>query len=206
MPTPKDQNELDAYYLADPAHPRAAGVMWAAIVERRVDKLFEIGLRPDKAVHNELFLPTGALGNYAVKVKLAYLLGWIAEDIYADLIILSRIRNRFAHAIDAKDFTDQRISAWLKNMRVYNLIPGVVARIRERAKKDPTRSNTAAAFTAEGLLKDDVLGFRFCIDLMIEHLEKCAVNMEKNLANLPGNWLVQPQPAPSPNTSATKEE
>jgi hypothetical protein len=48
MPAPKDQNELDAYYLADPAHPRAAGVMWAAIVERRIDKLFAIGFGPTK--------------------------------------------------------------------------------------------------------------------------------------------------------------
>jgi hypothetical protein len=45
----KDENEVDAYYISSPLHPRAAGVMWPAIIERRIDKLFELGLRPERA-------------------------------------------------------------------------------------------------------------------------------------------------------------
>jgi hypothetical protein len=109
------------------------------------------------------------------------------------LIILSRIRNRFAHVIEAKDFSGERINAWLKNMGVYQLIPGVVTQFKERAIVDPTRNNKAAAFTAERLLDgDNISVFRFCIDLMADHLEKCGSNMAKNLASLPGNWLVLP--------------
>jgi DNA-binding MltR family transcriptional regulator len=198
MPTPKDQNELDAYYLAHPTHPRAAGVMWAAIVERKVDKLFSIGLRPDQSVHNELFQPSGALGNYAVKVKLAYLLGWIGKEVYDDLTLLARIRNRFAHALEAKDFSDERINAWLGNMHVYQLIPGVVSGLRERASADPSPTTQAAAFTAEQLLdSDNVSAFRFCVDLIVHHLEQCGNNMAKNLAGLPGNWLVLPSEDPA---------
>ena len=55
MPPLKNQEEIDAYYLADPARPRAAGVMWPTLIEHRIDSLFETAFRPDKAVHNELY-------------------------------------------------------------------------------------------------------------------------------------------------------
>ncbi len=144
MPVLKNQEEIDAYYLANPAQPRAAGVMWPALIEDRIDGLFKTGLRPDTAVRNELFQPTGALGNYAVKVRLAYMLGWIGEDIYTDLLIVGRIRNRFAHVIEVKDFSDKKISPWLKNMNVYKLLPDLRAQGEERAKTNPSVVNTMA--------------------------------------------------------------
>lgn len=117
MPKLEHQDEIDAYYLADPAHQRAAGVLWPALVERRVDKLFDAALRPDKVVRNDLFQPSGALGNYAVKVRLAYMLGWFAKDMYDDLILVGKIRNRFAHAFEAKDFSDPQISGLLTGVQ-----------------------------------------------------------------------------------------
>ena len=190
MPELKDQNEIDAYYLADPAAPRAAGVMWPTLTEHRIDKLFEVGLRPDKAVHNELFQPSGALGNYAVKVRLAYMLGWFERDIYEDLLIVARIRNRLAHVIEAKDFTDKRISAWLKNMKVHQLLPSMKEAGEKRAAADSSLKNRVYVDVVTDAIEDNQMGFRFCIDMMIHHLDKCRANMERNLAKLPENWLV----------------
>lgn len=186
----KDEDELSAYYLDEPTHPRAAGVMWPAIVERRLDKLFETALRPDNKVKNELMQPSGALGNYAVKVRLAYLLGWVHQDMYEDLLYVAKIRNRFAHTLDARDFGDQKISAWLRNMKCYQSLPVLLKRKQERAEDDPSFINKATAYTMDGILKDDVMAFRFCIDVIIYYLDMGQINMKKNLSDKDGNWLV----------------
>lgn len=186
----KDEDEIAAYYIEEPLHPRAAAVMWPAIIERRIDKLYETALRPDARVKNELLQPSGALANYAVKVRLAYLLGWIEEDIYKDLLLIAKIRNLFAHSLDVKDFDDQRISAWLRNMKSYRFIPGMVERLREKARSDPSTENECRAYTASGLLEDDIMAFRFCVRQMIFRLEEAQRHMEKNLSDKPGNWLV----------------
>lgn len=183
----KHQAEIDAYYLSDSAQPRAAGVMWPALVERRIDSLFEVALRPDKKVYDELFQPNTALGNYGTRVKLAYMLGWIHEDIYKDLLTLSKIRNRFAHAIEATDFSDQTISDFLRNMKVYMFIPDMLEHAKKKAAIDPSAVNLAMVSATTRMIEDKQSGFRFCIDLMIDHLEKCKENMKKNLSGLPGD-------------------
>lgn len=190
MPTLNNQEEIDAYYLANPAQPRAAGVMWPVLIEHRIDSLFEVGFRPDKTVHNELFQPSGAIGNYAVKVRLAYMLGWIEKDIYSDLLTVAKIRNRFAHVVEAKDFSDQKISAWLRNMKAYQLLPELKKQGEARAASEPSNVNRIFVNVVDDAIADNQMGFRFCVDMMIQHLDECRANMEKNLANLPGNWMV----------------
>jgi DNA-binding MltR family transcriptional regulator len=191
MPKLEHQDEIDAYYLADPARQRAAGVLWPALVERRVDKLFDAALRPDKVVRNDLFQPSGALGNYAVKVRLAYMLGWFAKDMYDDLILVGKIRNRFAHAIEAKDFSDPQISSWLKAMNAFKMLPGMLENAKKEANEKPgTISQVKVNVLEDALGGGDQMGFRWCIDLMLHYLDKYRANMERNLASLPESWLM----------------
>jgi mannitol repressor len=196
MPPLTDKSELNAYYLADPAHARAAGVMWPAIVERRIDRLFETALRPDIAIRRELFRPSGARGNYAVKARLAYLLGWVGDDVYHDLLLVAKIRNRFAHVIEAKDFTDEKIGAWLRNLNGYRATRSMAERAKRVAVSDPSPNAKVAASISADIAESEISTFRFCMDSLIEHLDKCRENMERNLSSLPGNWLVAPPPAP----------
>ena len=222
MPDLKDQNELDAYYLADPLHPRAAAVMWPVIVEKRIDKLFELALRPDQKVKDELLRPSGALGNYAVKVQLAYLLGWFGEDIFKDLLTISKIRNRFAHNIEVKDFSDQQIAAWLENLRGSKLLPGMIESAKKEAAEEeaadkiprdvPQKPGTMKVskrgmlFTMENIALDPRAKFRWCVDLMIHSLDRFAGNMEKNLKSLPGDWLVSEKTPKEHRQSAPEEK
>lgn len=203
MPDLKDQDELDAYYMADPAHPRAAAILWPIIVEKRIDNLFTMALRPDEKVKNELFRPSGALGSYAVKTQLAYLLGWMGEDIFKDLLTISKIRNRFAHNLEVKDFTDQKISAWLNNLRGSKLLPEMLERARKDVEKLESDGDTpydetkkleamtrARLLVLEGMAEVPQKRFRWCIDLMIHKLDEYAEHMKKNLEGLEGGWLI----------------
>jgi hypothetical protein len=51
--------------------------------------------------------PGGALGDFAVKIDLAYMLKIITVEAYKDLMIIKDIRNRFAHRTDLLDFHSQ---------------------------------------------------------------------------------------------------
>jgi DNA-binding MltR family transcriptional regulator len=53
--------------------------------------------RPDNRVANDMLQPEGALGTFASRIKLAYLLDIIDPTAYRDLELLRRIRNEFAH-------------------------------------------------------------------------------------------------------------
>ncbi len=90
------------------------------------------------------------------------MLGWIGKDIYDDLLIIVRIRNRFAHALEAKDFSDQKISAWLKNMKVYQLLPALRNEREERTKAEPSVLNKAFVDVINDALDDGQMGFRLC--------------------------------------------
>jgi DNA-binding MltR family transcriptional regulator len=186
----KNDEERGAYYLDDKPLPRAAGILWAILLERRVDRLFEIALRPDKVVHDELFQPSGALGNYAVKVRLAYMLGWFGKDFYDDLIRISKIRALFAHQIEIKDFSHEKIFGQLKNIKIYKLIPELAKSAIEMAEKDSTTVNRVRADILHHALANRQMAFRFCIDNMIHQLDKYASHMENNLATLSEGWLV----------------
>jgi DNA-binding MltR family transcriptional regulator len=203
MPDFKDQDELDAYYMAAPAHPRAAAILWPIIVEKRIDALFMMALRPDEKIKNELFRPSGALGSYAVKTQLAYLLGWMGEDVFKDLLTISKIRNRFAHNLDVKDFDDQQIAAWLNNLRGSKLLPEMLENARKEFErlesngdekydesKKPEVMTRAKLMILEGMAEVPQQRFRWCIDLMIHKLDEYAQHMKKNLEDLPGSWLI----------------
>jgi len=195
MPVFENRAEIDAYYLADPAHAQAAGIMWPALIERRIDKLFETALRPDNKVRAEVLGPGRALGNYAVKVRLAYLVGWVEKDLYRDLLLVGKIRNRFAHFVDATDFTDVLISGWLKNMTAYQTLPGMLDRCNERVKVDPAAVNLAMSMILREAIADGQSGFRLCVDLMMTQLAKSAEHMARNLAGLHETWMVNEVPS-----------
>lgn len=190
MPLLENEAEMDAYYLAGSSQPRAAAVMWHAIIERRIDRLFKIGLRKDSAVHDTLFQPTGPLGSYAAKVRLAYMLGWVGQDFYEDLLTVAKIRNRFAHSIECKSFSDQPIADWIKRLRGYQLLPRMLEDYKERAKSDKSVM-TYLSITRDAI-EDLQLGFRWCIDTMLHQLNSCAANMEKNLSSHAPDWTVRP--------------
>jgi hypothetical protein len=197
MPQFINEDEEKAYYLSDATSARAAGIMWPAIVESRLELLFDIALRPDRKVRDDMFRASGALGSYGAKVQLAYLLGWIGEDVCKDLVSISKIRNRFAHSIQANDFKDQQIAAWLNNLRGSVLLPDMIkdtkakadAETGEAEQKPPKVTAKTRLFILEGMAEDPQSRFRWCIDLIVHQLDVCAQHMRKNLENLSPNWL-----------------
>ena len=121
---------------------RAMGIMWAAIVENHLTGFLRLIMyREDKQVADELFKPTGPLGAFGTKIRLAYLLRVLDPITYKDYISVSRIRNAFAHDLSKTSFDDQQISAWIKNMHIYGIVKdqseAARMRIAERLQQPP---------------------------------------------------------------------
>jgi DNA-binding MltR family transcriptional regulator len=77
---------------------------------------------PETTLVADLFKPTGPLGPFATKVRLAYLLRVISKSTADDLIIVTKIRNKFAHDLSVKTFEEQQITDWVKNMHAYTAL------------------------------------------------------------------------------------
>lgn len=109
-----NEEEEAAFYSQD--SDRAMAIMYGTMLENRLTDLIFLYLRPDKKVRNELFHPSGALGNFGVKIRLAYMMGILLPIPYSDLLIINKIRNAFAHKLGVTDFNKVPIDTWINDI------------------------------------------------------------------------------------------
>lgn len=178
------QDEIKAFY--DHSSERAMAIVLSAIVENHLTALLRLLMRRQKALADELFNPNGPLGPFGTKIRLAYMLRIVDEPTYKDLIIINRIRNRFAHDLSVKSFEDPQITAWIHNMHIYS----IVKRMGEDAKRrlaDTSRSDRhghAADFIKASALLSSRDSYRDCLRYVIHHIvdyENAIIEAEASL-------------------------
>ena len=101
-------NELD----------RSVAIIGGTIVEMTLTAALKAYLHPNTKITDDLFRTTGALGTFATKIDLGFLVGLYGEDAHRDLITTKEIRNRFAHSLAVSDFNSQQIRAWCMNLKL----------------------------------------------------------------------------------------
>jgi DNA-binding MltR family transcriptional regulator len=98
------------------ANDRAVAIIGPAFLDTLLsDILIEFMVEDDKEV-NKLLQPEEPLGTYGSRVTACYCLGLIGGIVMADLKLVGKIRNRFAHDIRA-GFSDPKISQWCRGLR-----------------------------------------------------------------------------------------
>jgi DNA-binding MltR family transcriptional regulator len=131
---PSDPFEL--FYLTfDHGKDRAQAITMPVLLEHLIERVLRAAFRQDDEIANELFRPSGALGNYGTKVRLAYMLGVLSETTYKDFLIIGKIRNKFAHDFTIKEFCDQPIKQWIESLSTYRELNCI--RDEEIDQKDP---------------------------------------------------------------------
>jgi DNA-binding MltR family transcriptional regulator len=201
FPTDLPREELSAFF--EQSSDRAMGIMWAAIVENHLTAFLRLIMyRGDKAVADELFKPTGPLGAFGTKIKLAYLLRVIDPITYKDYIYISKIRNAFAHDLSKTSFDDQQIDAWIKNMHIYSIVKiqseNAIERLNELEEMSPTEhivERRAAFSIASQFLRTNRDAYRQCLRNLIHQL----VYREKQI-HATEKAMNEAQPATSPKT------
>lgn len=123
-----------------------------------------------------------ALGDFAVRIDLAYSLGLINRPIRLDLLLINRIRNEFAHGHLETTFNNQQIQNWCGNLNS----------LRAMGLKLPDISNSAR------------IKYTVTVALLANNLLLDAMSIERISENkdwLRPDWSQRPGPVDSAKTS-----
>jgi DNA-binding MltR family transcriptional regulator len=152
----------------DESPDRGLAISLPAILDNRLTSILKVTMRGDEKLFNELFQPSGPLGNFKTKINLVYMLGIVDKEFYQDLLAICKIRNYFAHRLAIKTLEQHPISAWIKGMEIYRVTVASVHKL--------VRSNPEFAKTWNSMMKLETQtmrdSFRICIRFMILRLNE----------------------------------
>ena len=125
------KDETEAFY--DALRDRDRAIVLSAIAENHLTSLLQLLMRRgEKEISQQLFNPSGPLGPFGTKIRVAYMLRILPPEVHKDLMIVSKIRNKFAHDLSVKSFNDQQITNWVKSMHHYNMFLNSVKTFQEQ--------------------------------------------------------------------------
>ena len=84
------------------------------------------------------------MATFAARTHHAYLLGFIADNVYQDLCVIRDIRNRFAHSPEDLDFSDNEIKASCTRLHHY---------MKQRVSDNPRFQFIGAGATLDTVLE-----------------------------------------------------
>jgi len=161
-------DELEAFYEHSSA--RVTAIVLSAIVENHLTATLKALMRSDTRLIGDLFHPSGPLGPFGTKIRLAYLLRVVDESVYDDLIIMSKIRNKFAHDLSVKTFEGSPIKDWVKSMHLF----ATATEMEKTSALEAHNSNDMMTQAKAQIVKHSLLdiqgSFRFCLRLLIHHI------------------------------------
>jgi hypothetical protein len=168
-----DPDEREAFYAT--GSDRAVAILFGAVIENRLTDVirskFVQGFDPD--LPKNLLRPSGAIGSFGTKNQIAYLFGFTSEFLFREIAIVVKIRNAFAHSLDVKDFSSQKITHLVSNLRTNGAVRSVTAHNPPR-----TRHVSGIEFGAS-LLGD----YRLCIAYYISLLRALEKGASATAAN-----------------------
>lgn len=100
------------------ASDRSVAIVGAAWVEEALSAIITMTMLQNKKLLDKFFGSSGAVGAFSPQIDLACLLGLIDDDVRADLHVLRKIRNEFAHRIfdsaetEILNFQTEQIKDW----------------------------------------------------------------------------------------------
>ena len=103
---------IPAFKELDEADPRTCAVVGLAFVENNLALcLLNRFVAIDAAYQRNIFdEPSAPLSNFSAKIEMGYLLNVFGTKAKEDLKLLNRIRNRFAHYLEVRDFDHPEVA------------------------------------------------------------------------------------------------
>jgi DNA-binding MltR family transcriptional regulator len=184
----EDPDEKAAFY--ERGSDRAVAVVCTAIVENRLTDLIAAAMRDDAEVFKELFRASGAIGGLANKIRLAYLMRLLNEDIYRDLLIVTKIRNDFAHSVKITSFEDPSVKSRVESLHATAVYRSLGQKLQTDVQASPDNSDIRVR---EQIVRFDLLStrdtFKACLRMYIWKLVTSAKSAR--------DWIAsQPEPTP----------
>lgn len=111
---PPDEKMKDTFDRLSRATDQAAALTGAAYLELLLEKLLTASFRPlSEGDTRRMFdgSGNGILCTLSSKIRMAYAIGVIDDEMYGDLKLINDIRNVFAHTLHDVDFNHELIKA-----------------------------------------------------------------------------------------------
>src|SRR6202035_1300875 len=80
------------------------GIIAAAMLEEHITNAIKRRWHESPAMVRRMLQVDGPLGNFGPKIDLVFLMGLISADGHHDMILIKKIRNKFAHYLDVDTF------------------------------------------------------------------------------------------------------
>lgn len=111
------EESLQVFQELRTAPDRSAAIVGGSLVEMVLQNVLIDHLHPDEKLTKEMFRSTGAFGPFATKIHLGKLVGVYGAEMHQELVRIKNIRNRFAHDLSVRSFTDQQVASWCQNFK-----------------------------------------------------------------------------------------
>ncbi len=98
------------------SNDRAIVIVGSAFLDAMLTDILTNFLVDDAKEVGKLLRPEGAIGSFGARISTCYCLGLVGQTVTADLRLVAKIRNRFAHEVDVQ-FSDSRIRAWCEALQ-----------------------------------------------------------------------------------------
>jgi len=148
LPVPRHFVAFDA--IIGEKSDRGMVIVATAYLDLLLRGLLEKGMRQDNDLLDILFTSNGALQDFSVRIKLAYVLGLIGHGAYADLNILRDVRNAFAHSAHYLSFQNPDVAAMCQRLW-YPLTPVIQYGKRPKPTEPKEIFLLAVEMLADGL-------------------------------------------------------
>ena len=106
---------------------RGAAVIAAGFLDAKLSEAIKACLRDDKDTSNKLLKATGPLGPFGSRIELAYLLRLFRKETRDDLLLISKIRNEFAHKHKPMNFGSREILKMCEDLGIIKRVWGFIS-------------------------------------------------------------------------------
>ena len=114
----KDDDETAIIQQLTEESDRAAVIIAATILEDRLVVALKAFFVDHPKIADNLFMPSGPLGSFSVKISLGFLMGIFDDDARRELKTIKDIRNLFAHKLTIRDFSSKKIKDLTNSLKI----------------------------------------------------------------------------------------
>lgn len=107
--------------VAEEESDRSAAILTASFIDDLLSEMLQAFLIEDKEVKN-LFKGYSPLSSFSARIDVAYALGLITAEMKADLNVIRKIRNHFAHHWDNTGFEIAPVSDFCQNFHITSTV------------------------------------------------------------------------------------
>lgn len=133
---------LNAYSGAD---DRSCAILFGSYLESEtIDSITRVAVHSEH-MDKKLIRGAGPLSSFSARIDLLFAFGLVEENVFKDLHLIRKIRNKFAHEIDIHTFGTEPIMSWVNEL--------ILPKVRSEARTfESLRGDYRTLFIVSGAL------------------------------------------------------